>query len=113
MKMLRLVSFIVGCATIFAAFGIGWANWGELANRIGIMQILMGVLGVMVVLLVVLGILSRGKERWTSLTLGAILLLGFSALTLFSVGIFVAPVALILLGISLWKLHRLAACKVC
>ena len=98
----------MGCAILLTAFGIGWADWGGLANRIGIMQILMGALGVMVVLLVILGILSRGRERWTSLTLGAILLLGFSALTIFSVGMFVAPVGLFLLGFSIWKLlhHR-------
>jgi len=108
MRMLQsAVIFTVGCAILLAAFGIGWADWGRLANRIGIMQILMGVLGVMVVLLVVLGILSRGKERWIALLFVAILLLGFSALTFASTGIIVVPIGLLILGFSIWKLlHR-------
>ncbi len=102
-----VATFAIGCAVLLAAFGVGWADWGELANRIGLMQILMGVLGVMVLLLVGLCILSKGRERWTSLTLGAILLLGFSALLFFSVGWLITPAALLLLGLSIWKLlHR-------
>ena len=108
MKRLRSAAiFTVGCAILLAAFGIGWADWGELANRIGIMQILMGALGAVVVILVVLGILSRGKERWAALALVAVLLLGFSALTIASTGIIGAPLGLLLLGFSIWKLlHR-------
>ena len=68
------------------------------------MQTLMGALAVVVVLLVAMGILSKGKERWTALTLGAILLLGFSALLFFSLGWLIAPVALLLLGFFLWKM---------
>ncbi len=106
-RLWSAVIFAVGCAILFAAFGIGWADWGKLANRIGIMQILMGALGVVVVLLVVSGILSRGKERWTALLFVAILLLGFSALTVASIGIIVAPIGLLLLGFSIWRLlHR-------
>jgi len=106
-KLGILASFMVGCAVLFSAFVIGWSDWGKLANRIGIMQILMGALGILVILLMVMGILSKGRERWTSLTLGAILLLGFSALLFFSVGWLIAPAALLLLGLSIWKLlHR-------
>ena len=102
-----VATFAIGCAVLLAAFGVGWADWGELANRVGIMQILMGALGILVILLMVMGILSKGRERWTSLTLGAILLLGFSALLFFSVGWLIAPAALLLLGLSIWKLlHR-------
>ncbi len=108
MKTRWLVAiFAVGCAVLLAAFGIGWANWGELANRVGVIQILMGVLGVVVILLAVMSILSRGKERWTALALVAVLLLGFSALTIASTGIIGAPLGLLLLGFSIWKLlHR-------
>lgn len=105
--MLRpVVIFAVGCAILFAAFGIGWANWWQLSNRIGVVRALMGALGVMAVLLLVMGILSRDKKRWTALALDAILVLGFSALTLFSVGLLTAPVALALLAFSLWRLVR-------
>jgi succinate dehydrogenase/fumarate reductase flavoprotein subunit len=41
-----------------------------------------------------------------ALTLGAILLLGFSALLFFSLGWLIAPAALLLLGLSLWRLLR-------
>ena len=107
MKRLAMVaSFVVGCAVLLAAFGIGWANWWELANRIGVVQTLMGALGVVVALLVAMGVLSKGKERWTALVLVAILAIGFSGLTIASTGIIVAPVALLLLGLFLWRLHR-------
>jgi len=107
MKDRRLaLIFTVGCIILLAAFGIGWANWGEFANQIGIMQILMGALGFAVILLVAMGILSRDKERWTALVLVAILALGFSGLTFASIGIIVAPIALLLLGFSLWRLLR-------
>ncbi len=106
MRILRLVSFIVGCAILFVAFGIGWAGWWELANHVGVMQVFMGALGILVILLVVMGVLSKSKERWIPLLLAAILLLGFSGLVFFSVGWLIAPVALLLLGLSLWRLHR-------
>ena len=106
MKILRLVSFIVGCVILFVAFGIGWADWWKLTNRVGVMQVFMGALGFLVILLAVMGILSKGKERWTALTLSAVLLLGFSALLFFSVGWLIAPVALLLLGFFLLKRRR-------
>ena len=99
--------FAVGCILLFAAFAIGYANWGGLANRIGIVQILMGTLGIAVLTLVAISILNRGKARWTVLTLCAILLLGFSALIIFSVGWLIAPVALIMLVFSIWKLQHI------
>lgn len=71
-------------------------------------DILLGVAGTLFVVLVLMGIFFERKERWTVFTLVAILLILFSALSIFSIGIFIAPVALILLGIALWKLlhHR-------
>ncbi len=71
------------------------------------MQTLMGALVVVVLFLAVKGTLSNGKERWEAFALGAILLLGFSALIFFSLGWLIAPVALIFLWLSLWRLlHR-------
>ncbi len=105
-KLGLLISFIIGCAVLFAAFGIGWADWGKLPNQVIIMQTLMGGLAVVVVLLAVMGVLSKGKERWKVFALDAILLLGFSALVFFSVGWLAAPVAVILLVFSLGKLRH-------
>jgi cation transport ATPase len=101
-----LVSFILGSAMLVTAFGIGWANWWEPINRTVVIQTLMGALAVVVVFLAVMAIVGKGKERWKALTLDAILLLGFSALVFFSVGWLIAPVALALLGFSLWRLLR-------
>ena len=97
---------MVGLAILVAAFGIGWANWGEFTSRTLVMQTLTGALAAVVVFLLAMGILNKGKERWRALTLDAILLLGFSALILFSLGWLFAPVALLLLGLSLWRLLR-------
>ena len=113
-KLGLLITFIVGCAVLFAAFGIGWADWGKLPNQAIVMQALMGALAVVVVLLVVMGVLSKGKERWKAFALDAIMLLGFSALIFFSLGWLTAPIALLLLGFSLRRLlRRQTACKVC
>ena len=94
----------MGCAILLVAFGVGWAGWGKLANRTDIVQLLMIALGVIVVFLAILGIMSRSKQRWTALLFVAILLLGFSVLTFASTGIIAAPVGLLLLVFSIWKL---------
>ena len=97
--------FAVGCIILIAAFAIGYANLGDFAHRIGIMQILMGAIGVIVLILAAMSILNNGKSRWTALTQCSIVLLGFSALTFFSIGLLIAPAALIMLVFSIWKLH--------
>ena len=101
-----LVSFTAGCAILVAAFGIGYANWGTLVNRIVVMQTLMSALAVVAVLLAVMGILSKGRDKWIALTLDCVLLLGLSALVFFSVGWLVAPVVVILLVFALGKLRH-------
>ncbi|MBI4303773.1 MAG: hypothetical protein HY665_05500 [Chloroflexi bacterium] len=108
MRVVVLAGFILGCAAIVAAFGIGWANWGKLANQEIVMQILMGALVIVVLFLEVMAIPSKGKDRWRALTLDGVLLLGFSALVFFSfsVGWMAAPFALFLFVFSLLKLLR-------
>jgi hypothetical protein len=106
-----IVSFLVGAAMLIYAFGIGYAGWWEFADRMVVASVLLSALGVAVVFLTTMGTLARGKGRWTPFTLAAILLLGFSALTFFSLGIYVAPVGLLLLGFSIWKLaHHPTKC---
>lgn len=108
----RLLIFAVGCIVLFAAFTIGYTNEavGESAYQTGIMQILTGFLGIMVLVLGAIGILNVGKERWSALSMCAILLLGFSALMVswakFSglvfarIGLLTATAALIMLVFS-------------
>jgi hypothetical protein len=103
-KLGLLISLIAGCAMLIAAFGIGYANWGEFANQVVVMQILMGVLLIEVLFLALLAILSKGKDRWRALTLDGALFLGLSGLVFFSVGWMVTPFALFLFVFSLWKL---------
>ena len=105
MKVFRSASmFAIGCALLIAAFVIAWARWWELANHEGFLQILMGALGVVVALLVATGVLGRGEERWTALGFAATLILGFSAIAFFSVGMLTTLPGLALLALSIWKL---------
>jgi uncharacterized membrane protein len=66
----------------------------------------MGALVVAVLFLAVMAFLSKGKDRWIAFILVSALLLGFSVLSLFSIGLMVAPLALFLLVFSLLKLRR-------
>ena len=52
------------------------------------------------------GVIHTARTRWLAFLLIAVLLLGFSALAIFSFGILTAPVGLILLGLSGYKLWR-------
>jgi len=71
-----------------------------------VIVLLDGAFGLVTAALVYLSMFLSGKERWTALMLAAILLLLFSILAIFSIGIFIAPVGLLLLGLSLWKLAQ-------
>lgn len=102
-----LVIFAVGCAILVAAFGIGWGKWVE--PTYAVVGFILGAPGAIIALLVAMGIMSRDKLRWTALFLAAIMILGFSALVFFSIGILFAPVGLVLLGISIWKLTHYRA----
>ena len=98
MKMFRSAAmFAIGCALLIAAFLIG-------ANHEGFVQILLGALGVVVALLVATGVLGRGEERWTALGFAATLILGFSAIAFFSVGMLTTLPGLAFLALSIWKL---------
>ena len=68
------------------------------------MWMLLGGLGASLALMVLWGVFATGQGRWLAFGLVAMLGLGFSALTIFSVGILVAPLGLLLLGFSLGKL---------
>ena len=103
MKRHKWIAFIIGCLTLLVTVGIALARQGE-ARYLFATPIILTVFGLMVAFLIFVSVLNREKERWTGLLLVAILLLGFSALSIFSIGLFLAPIALFLLGISIWKL---------
>lgn len=75
------------------------------------MAVMIGALLFVLGFLVAAAVFVRDNRRWTILAATAIVLLGFSALTIFSIGLGTAPLALILLGISLWKLARRRATR--
>ena len=106
MKMRAAVAiFVLACFALVAILWLGLARNGE-PVYIAPVNILLGVAGALFVALVMMGIFFESKERWIVFTLVAILLILFSALTIFSIGLFIAPVALFLLGFSIWKLSR-------
>ncbi len=106
-KGIHLVAFFAaGSACLVAAFGITWARWLDPAEERfhPVIWILLGGLGVSLALKVLWGVFATERARWLAFSLVAILVLGFSALTILSVGILVAPLGLLLLGFSLGKL---------
>ena len=94
--------FALACFALIASLVLGLMRGGE-PIYIAPVNVLLGVAGALLVALVMMGIFFEGKERWKIFTLVAILLILFSALSIFSIGLFMAPVALFLLGLSLWK----------
>ena len=106
MKRYRWIAFIIGSLTLLTAAGIALARQGE-ARYLFATPIILTVFGLVVASLVFVSVLNREKERWMGLLLVAILLLGFSALAFFGIGLYITPIALFLLGMSIWKLvHR-------
>ncbi len=103
MKRYNWIAFTVGCLTLLLMLGTAIARQGE-ARYLFVIPFTLTILGLVVVFLIVTSVLNKQKERWTALLLVAILLLGFSILTIFSVGLITAPLALFLLGLSIWKL---------
>jgi len=110
MRMRIIVAiFTLACLALIAALVLGLARQGE-PLYITEINILIGISGLVIATLICMGIFFAEKERWTALALAATLLLMFSVLSIFSVGIFIAPVGLFLLGLSIWKLvHRQTA----
>ena len=104
--ILLVAFFAAGSACLVAAFGITWGRWLDPAEERfhPVIWILSGGLGASLALTVLWGVFATGQARWLAVSLVAILVLGSSALTIFSVGILVAPLGLLLLGFSLGKL---------
>ena len=103
MKRYRWIAFIIGSLTLLAGAGTALARQGE-ARYLFATPIILTVFGLVVASLVFVSVLNREKERWMGLLLVAILLLGFSALVFFSIGLYITPIALFLLSMSIWKL---------
>ena len=101
MKWYKWAAFIIGILALIIMLGITANN---LQSYDPIRLVLLVIFGLVIMLLVFIGVKTRNNERWMALLLLGILLLGFSALTIFSVGLFIAPIALFLAIMSAWKL---------
>ncbi|MDD4924647.1 MAG: hypothetical protein PHF74_07460 [Dehalococcoidales bacterium] len=106
MKWYKWAAFMIGILALLVMFGITVNNQQSYES---IRLALLVIFGLVVMLLVLIGIKASENERWMALLLLGILLLGFSALTIFSVGLFTTPIALFLTIMSAWKLvHKKA-----
>ena len=94
--------FGLGCALLVTAFALTWTSWWEASPVID--WRLVGGVGACLVLMVVWALLASGRGRWFAFILVSTLLVGFSALTFYSGGILWAPLALVLLAISMSKM---------
>ncbi len=103
MKMrIAMAVFALACFALLGILLLALMRQGE-PVYITPVNVLLGVAGALFVSLVLMGIFFQRRERWNVFLLVAILLILFSALSVFSIGIFIAPVALFLLGFSIWK----------
>jgi hypothetical protein len=100
------VLFAEGAACLAGAIAVVLSGWpdpnGEVYNPV--IFALVGGLALSVLFMLFWGVSATGRWRWTAFVLVAILILGFSALTIFSIGAFTGIVGLLLLGFSLGKL---------
>lgn len=114
MKMRVLVAmFTLACLALITGLILGLARQGE-PLYITEVNILISIAGLVTATLIFMGIFLADKKRWTALALAAALMLLFSILSIFSVGIYTAPVGLFLLGFSIWKLlHHQTVRKTC
>ena len=104
--VLLVALFAAGVANLLIAFAVFWAGWLKIGQNRSLPRVFMGTLGVLVVFMVQWAVAVDGKLRWVAVGLIAILVLGFSALTIASIGILIAPVGLVLFAFSLWKIFR-------
>ncbi|ADJ26826.1 hypothetical protein Dehly_1545 [Dehalogenimonas lykanthroporepellens BL-DC-9] len=104
-----ITSFILGLVALVVFTGITLGNWGELVNsdeNRNYLRILFSLIAVFTVVLLILGVFFREKDRWLSFTLAALLITGFSMSYFYSIGPLLAPIGIVLLVISVFKLAR-------
>ena len=102
--------FASGAVFLGVAFAIFWAEWwGPPGDRSDLVSwVLLAGLGVSAGALTTSAVLSEGRARWLAFCMVAALLLGFSALTIVSIGILIAPLGFMLLVVSAMRLRSVA-----
>ncbi len=108
-RLVLPVLFTEGAACLAAAIAVVWSGWPDPDGEVygPVIWTLIGGLALSAVLMLFWGVSARGRWRWTAFALVAILILGFSALTILSIGALTGMVGLLLLGFSLGKLFSL------
>ena len=90
-----------------AAFGLGWFQLGTISNRPLVMRVLVAAIATTVVLQMVMAVLTTGRDRWRAVTFDGLLIFGYS-IAFFDIffGLFLLPLAVVLLILGLWQLSR-------
>jgi hypothetical protein len=96
------ILFAGGFALLVAGVLFGWLMHGHFS--VLVIRALMAGLGVVLAVMLVQAFRGTYTERWVTLLLVGVLLLGFSIFVIFSFGILTLPVAIILLALSVFKL---------
>ncbi len=98
--------FLIGSATLTVAFGVFWADWWDLPGKYESLFGEITYISVVasIILTILLAIAATGQERWLAFSVAAILMLGFSALTIISIGGLLGPLSLLLLVFSVARL---------
>jgi len=104
MKQLRVIAlFTAGFLFLATALIVAWLGSPGFQSATILRWLMVG-LGIVLSLMLALGVRARGRERWAAFSLVSVLLLAFSGFAIFSFWLFTAPIALIWLALSLWKL---------
>ena len=97
-----LIAFAIGVALLYYMFGIGWLGWygGPESVSTGYFWLLLCGLAICLLSIIGWGYGSESynnRQRWTALILVSVLLILFGAWWLYSLGLFIAVIGLVLL----------------
>ena len=97
--------FAVGATLLATGFAIFWIElWGFSADDTQFAWPILGGLGASMALILSWGIFVRERVRWLAFALVAVLVLGLSALMIWTVGFVLLPLGFGLLVVSLLRL---------
>ena len=101
-----IVNLAVGLASLYIAFGLGFALWWLVYVRESLVAPLLLVVGLAVALFGLAAARHRAGMGWTVLFLAAFFSLFISVVSFLGVSPYLGPVALLLLAFCLWVTLR-------
>ena len=106
-RNLMIASFVVGFVALVAVIVMAVDGGPSVSDsEIVVRQLLAVIIAVAVIALVIIGVTNSSRKKWLAFLLAALLTLGFSVLTIFSIGFILAPISLAFLIISIMRLAR-------